>query len=83
MQVNIVEPINLFAEAKRYIVPTFQRSYAWTRGDQWELLWDDVSRVARELDAIRALPGISEEDRTARETAVATHFLGAIVRKCD
>ena len=79
MQVNIIEPINLFAEAKQYIVPTFQRAYAWSREDQWELLFDDVERVALEIDGIRSDDSLSTDEKTNLENLVPKHFLGAVV----
>lgn len=79
MQVNIIEPINLFAEAKQYIVPTFQRAYAWNREDQWELLFDDVERVALEIDTIRSDESLTTDEKTNQENLVPKHFMGAVV----
>ena len=51
---------------QRLIVPLFQRPYVWNEENQWEPLWNDVSRVA---DRKLAKP----PDRHA------PHFLGAVV----
>jgi uncharacterized protein with ParB-like and HNH nuclease domain len=79
MEVDIVQPINLFAEGKQYIVPTFQRAYAWTKNDQWSLLWEDIRTVAKELDLIRTNQELSTEQRDKNEQSLARHFMGAIV----
>jgi uncharacterized protein with ParB-like and HNH nuclease domain len=79
MEVDIVQPINLFAEGKQYIVPTFQRAYAWNRGDQWELLWEDIRAVARDLEGIRTDSAINTDQRDKKEQQLSKHFMGAIV----
>lgn len=48
---------------QRFLIPLFQRGYAWTLEDQWELLWDDVLLLQTQL-----LHG-----------AFKPHFLGALV----
>ena len=37
----------------RYVIPTFQRDYEWTREGQWELLFEDLDSVAGRLGAAR------------------------------
>ncbi|MCK4827040.1 DUF262 domain-containing protein, partial [bacterium] len=54
----------LFQDRRQYMVPFYQRSYVWTRADQWEPLWEDIRAKA---DA-RVVGG-----RTT------PHFLGAVV----
>lgn len=64
---------------RRYIIPTFQRSYEWTREGQWELLFADLLATAERLHHRRdyaKLTGAQPE-----EASVSPHFLGAIV--CD
>jgi uncharacterized protein with ParB-like and HNH nuclease domain len=79
MEVDIVQPINLFAEGKQYIIPTFQRAYAWNRSDQWELLWEDIRAVARELGSIRTDQTLNTDQRDKKEQQFSKHFMGAIV----
>ena len=47
-----------------YEVPLYQRQYVWDHDNQWEPLWEDISRKLRE--------GFMQED-------APPHFLGAIV----
>lgn len=64
---------------RRYIIPTFQRSYEWTRDGQWELLFADLAATAERLHHRREyakLTGTQPE-----EASVSPHFLGAVV--CD
>ena len=57
--------IELFDGKRRYLIPLYQRQYAWKVSPQLELLWEDIERVARKLE---------------REGNVsAPHFMGAIV----
>ena len=37
---------DLFLGTVQYVIPEFQRSYAWEREKQWEPLWEDVVNVA-------------------------------------
>lgn len=57
--------IELFDGKKRYLVPLYQRQYAWKVSPQLELLWEDIERAIKRLT----------EDRQA----TAPHFMGAIV----
>ena len=34
--------LELFGRAQRYVIPLYQRRYAWSRQIQWEPLWTDV-----------------------------------------
>ena len=38
---------------RRYIIPTFQRDYEWTRDEQWLLLFEDLETIADRLLAVR------------------------------
>ena len=57
--------IELFDSKKRYLIPLYQRQYAWKVNPQLELLWEDIERAVDRLEA----------NRTVR----APHFMGAIV----
>jgi hypothetical protein len=57
--------IDLFDGKKRFLIPLYQRHYAWKVEPQLELLWEDL-----ELSVARIL-----EDRST----VTPHFMGAIV----
>ena len=57
--------INLFDGKKRYLIPLYQRQYAWKVSPQLELLWGDLVRCADRL----------EEGGGAQ----APHFMGAMV----
>lgn len=64
MQTSILTPQEIFFKIVRYEVPVFQRPYIWTKEEQWEPLWEDISDMA---DAI------IDNGETNR------HFMGAIV----
>lgn len=57
--------IDLFDGARRYLIPLYQRQYAWRVSPQLELLWDDIIRVADAME-VGGQNG-------------APHFMGAIV----
>lgn len=64
MKTDSIKVQNLFILPRRHLIPLFQRPYVWNRADQWEPLWEDISRVAtRELAGVEGHP----------------HFLGAVV----
>ena len=50
-----------------YVIPQFQRAYAWKKEDQWSPLWDDITNTAQ---AITAAGGFAE---------VPPHFMGPLV----
>jgi uncharacterized protein with ParB-like and HNH nuclease domain len=57
--------IELFDGKRRYLIPLYQRQYAWKIRPQLELLWEDIERAV---------------DRLATDRASLTpHFMGAIV----
>ncbi len=57
--------IELFDGKKRFLIPLYQRQYAWKAHPQLELLWEDIERsVARLMEDRRSL---------------TPHFMGAIV----
>lgn len=63
---------------RRYIIPTFQRDYEWTRDGQWRLLFEDLENVTDRLLEVRQ-SGLEGSALTSREQALSPHFLGAIV----
>ena len=63
---------------RRYIIPTFQRDYEWTRDGQWRLLFEDLENVTERLLELR-LSGLEGAALSSREQAMSPHFLGAIV----
>lgn len=60
----------LFSKERRFMIPLFQRSYVWNREDQWEPLWEDISK--------RAAAHLARMGATV-EGKAKSHFLGAIV----
>lgn len=44
MKADAVPLLNIFAQKRRLEVPLFQRQYVWNLEEQWEPLWEDVSR---------------------------------------
>lgn len=59
---NVAE---LFQQAKRHVVPLYQRSYVWDETEQWKPLWEDVAELAERIFEGQPAP---------------SHFLGAVVR---
>lgn len=44
MNANAVALLAIFEKKMRLEVPLFQRQYVWSREQQWEPLWEDISR---------------------------------------
>lgn len=66
----------IFQRNVRYVVPVFQRRYAWERERQWEPFWADVLEVVEAyVEAARA------RDAAPRADELPVHFFGAIVVK--
>jgi len=66
----------IFRRDVRYVVPVFQRRYAWERERQWEPFWNDV------LEVVNAYVEAAQADNSApRSDELPVHFLGAIVIK--
>ena len=63
---------------RRYIIPTFQRDYEWTRDGQWLLLFEDLETIAVRLLAVRNSGAIGSSLKS-KEQSISPHFLGAIV----
>ncbi|MGH3010224.1 MAG: DUF262 domain-containing protein [Gaiellaceae bacterium] len=66
----------IFRRDVRYMVPVFQRRYAWERDRQWDPFWRDV------LEVVEAYVHAARSSQTApRGDELPVHFLGAIVVK--
>ena len=67
VQPNYLPLSRIFGLEVRHTVPLFQRPYVWSKDEQWEPLWQDISRLAdRVLRAVEGQP-------------IAGHFLGTVV----
>jgi hypothetical protein len=65
MKANAAPVLAVFEKKLRLEVPLFQRQYVWSREQQWEPLWEDISRkFAEQLEGRKDAP---------------VHFLGAMV----
>ena len=49
VKADAVPLLDLFEKKMRLEVPLFQRQYVWSREQQWEPLWEDVSRKCAEF----------------------------------
>lgn len=78
MQANTYPLSQILLPDRRYLIPTFQRDYEWTREGQWELLFEDLAATADRLIDVRS-SGLSDAALLAKEALVSPHFLGAIV----
>lgn len=65
MNANAISLLSIFGPKIRLEVPLFQRQYVWRREQQWEPLWEDISRKFSE--------------RLAGREDAPVHFLGAMV----
>ena len=79
MKADTYELKTILTLERRYVVPTFQRDYEWTKDGQWELLFDDLVSVAEKLGAKRREFGDAGRPIVKADQQVAPHFLGAIV----
>lgn len=65
MKADAVSLLAIFEKKMRLEVPLFQRQYVWNKEQQWEPLWEDISRkFAEYLEGRKDAP---------------VHFLGAMV----
>lgn len=76
METGILTPKALFQKDVRYTIPPFQRPYVWTKGQQWEPLWEDVRSVAENY--LENLERVGNDEVKAEELT-GPHFLGAVV----
>jgi Protein of unknown function DUF262/Protein of unknown function (DUF1524) len=71
----------VLTQDRRYVVPTFQRDYEWTKDGQWDLLFTDLEDTADRLYQARQYAESIGEPLAKADKKVPPHFLGAIV--CD
>ena len=64
---------------RRYVIPTFQRDYEWTKDGHWELLFDDLDAIAQRLGGARRLAAQQGRSAAEADRDVSPHFLGAVV----
>ena len=67
MKAEVTTLAAMLESNEEYVIPHFQRAYAWTEENQWSPLWDDIVNVA---EAIATSDSIDE---------VSPHFMGPIV----
>ena len=77
MKADTLTVKDVFSKDIRYVVPLFQRPYVWTKEDQWEPLWEDVTTVAERL--LQELDGVGPGEEVRAEERTPPHFLGAVV----
>ena len=58
--------IEIFDGKRRYLIPHYQRQYAWRIHPQLDLLWKDISTAADKLEV-------------SQGAELFPHFMGAIV----
>jgi hypothetical protein len=46
--------IEIFDGKKRYLIPLYQRQYAWRVSPQLELLWEDIERAVERINIDRS-----------------------------
>lgn len=78
IKTEIFTPDKLFSGAKHYEVPPYQRRYVWNRGDQWELLWNDISGLVE-----RYLKETKHGKEKIDTENSPTHFLSTIVLQTE
>ena len=81
MRANTYELKQIMTPERRYVIPTFQRDYQWTRRGQWRLLFEDLDAAADRLGQARVNAQASGMSVEMAEKNVTPHFLGAVV--CD
>lgn len=79
MNADTYELKTILTLERRYVVPTFQRDYEWTKDGQWALLFDDLESVADRLEQERRLAELVGDPVSKADKRVAPHFLGAVV----
>jgi len=79
MEANTYDIKTVLTLDRRFVVPTFQRDYEWTRDGQWQLLFEDLETVADRLDDARKGAVLRGESLSKADKRVPPHFLGAVV----
>jgi uncharacterized protein with ParB-like and HNH nuclease domain len=69
----------ILSPERRYIIPTFQRDYEWTKEGQWQLLFDDLEQVAERLKEAGEGADLAGQNLSHADKKVGPHFLGAVV----
>ena len=67
MKAEITTIASMMDNDADYVIPQFQRAYAWTKDDQWSPLWDDIVNVAEAVGA------------ASNSADVTPHFMGPLV----
>ena len=67
MKAEVTTLAAMLESNEEYVIPHFQRAYAWTEENQWSPLWDDIVNVA---EAVAMSDNIDD---------VPPHFMGPIV----
>ena len=67
MKSNVTTITAMLEEDAEYIIPHFQRPYAWRAEQQWSPLWDDIRNVADNIGNAQS------------PDAVPPHFMGPLV----
>jgi uncharacterized protein with ParB-like and HNH nuclease domain len=65
VKANATPFLGIFETKRQLEVPIFQRQYVWNLGQQWEPLWEDISRKFTET--------------LEKRTDAPPHFLGSLV----
>ncbi|MCY4475160.1 MAG: DUF262 domain-containing HNH endonuclease family protein [Chloroflexi bacterium] len=65
IDVDVLNPKELFSRQIHYQIPRFQRRYIWSQEKHWQPLWDDVRLIAEQIVGDGDVPN--------------PHFLGAVV----
>ena len=67
MKSHVTTIANMLESNTEYVIPQFQRAYAWRREEQWLPLWDDIQSVAQNIA------------NAPNPESVPSHFMGPIV----
>ena len=67
MKSEVTTIANMLKPNIQYVIPQFQRTYAWRRDEQWLPLWDDIQNVAQNIA------------NAPDPESVPPHFMGPIV----
>lgn len=79
MDANTFQLQQVLGPDRRFVVPTFQRDYAWTKEGQWELLFTDLEEAAGRLAKARRDAEQDGVSAAQAEKGLTAHFLGALV----
>ena len=67
MKSHVTTIADMLESNTEYVIPQFQRAYAWNRETQWEPLWNDIQNVAENIA------------NAPTPESVPPHFMGPIV----